>query len=113
VPLERCARATIEAALAAPRAGWGIFEKYRAIEAKCAALLCALAKSQACVEGNKRVALLLVDAFVRLNGYTLAVAPGELADQILAAAIAADRDRAIADATIWFRSKLVRLEEEA
>jgi prophage maintenance system killer protein len=67
------------------------------------------------VEGNKRVALILVDAFVRLNGYVLQVRTGELAEQILQAAVAdsKERDEAIERATVWFRSKLIRLEEEA
>jgi death-on-curing protein len=112
VPLERCTRGTIESALAAPRAGWGPFEKYKTIEAKAAALLCALAKSQACIEGNKRVALLLVDAFIRINGYVLHVRPGELANQILRAAEAdaSARDQVISDATKWFRSKLASVQ---
>ena len=82
--------------------------------AKAAVLLCALAKSQACVDGNKRVALILVDAFVRLNGYYLNVAHGELADLILRAAEVdrQGRDHMIRDATAWFRFKLIRLVEE-
>jgi hypothetical protein len=74
----------IESALSAPSAGWGwIFEKYKTIDAKAAALMYALAKSQACIDGNKRVALLFVDAFVLMNGYRLNTQPGELADMIL------------------------------
>lgn len=50
------------------------------------ALLYALAKSQACPDGNKRVALILVVEFLALNGSTLDVDPDELADMILGSA---------------------------
>jgi death-on-curing protein len=114
VPLENCNRGIIESALAAPRAGWGWFEKYKAAEAKAAALMYALAKSQACIDGNKRVALLLVDAFLRLNGYGLVTSPGELAELILRLASSDPResDQVIGDTAAWLGSKLVVLNGE-
>jgi prophage maintenance system killer protein len=38
------------------------------LASKAAALLYALSKSQACPEGNKRVALILLEAFPNLDG---------------------------------------------
>jgi prophage maintenance system killer protein len=69
----------------------------------------ALSKSQACTDGNKRVALLLVDAFVRLNGCRFQVRPGELADKILEVAYtdATDRDEVVRGLTSWLRTRLV------
>lgn len=101
----------IESALAAPRAGWGSWAKYGDLAAKTAALLYALAKLQACVEGNKRIALLLVERFLVINGSRLRLQPGELADMILATAQAepAVREETINMLTGWIRSRLESL----
>jgi prophage maintenance system killer protein len=53
VPLEECERGTIELALATPRAGYGPFRVYPDIASKAAVLTYTLAKSQACIDGNK------------------------------------------------------------
>lgn len=73
-----------------------------------------LAKSQACPDGNKRVALLLTTAFVRLNGARLDVHPGELADMILdvAQSDASQSDAVIDRLKRWIAERLVRLTEE-
>ena len=110
-PLGRCDRPLLESALAAPRAGWGIWQKYGDLPAKTAALLYALAKLQACPEGNKRVALLLVERFVIVNRARLRVQRGELAAMILeiAETEAAAREETIRMLTDWTGA---RLEEE-
>lgn len=46
----------------------------------------ALAKSQACPDGNKRIALILTLEFLALNGSTLEMPGDQLADLILSAA---------------------------
>jgi death-on-curing protein len=99
----------IESALRAPATRWGVFQKYGDLPAKAAALLYALAKIQPCVDGNKRVTLLLVDAFVSLNGGEFLTQPGELADKILATAEsdAGDREEVVAQLTTWMRTSLV------
>lgn len=76
----------ISSALFAPQTSFGGEEKYPTVEAKAAALLYALAKSQACPDGNKRIALILVLEFLALNGHTLETDPDALAGIILAAA---------------------------
>jgi death-on-curing family protein len=62
------------------------------LPSKAAALLYRLSKSQACPEGNKRVALILVNEFLALNGAALALEDDELADMILEAADSEARD---------------------
>jgi prophage maintenance system killer protein len=71
-------------------------------------LLYGLAKSQACGDGNKRIALLLTLAFVRMNGANLRLAPGEMADEILRVATTdpADHDEVVAATTRWVAERL-------
>jgi len=107
-------RRLIESALTAPRAGWGFWSKYSDLPAKTAALLYALAKLQACPDGNKRIALLLVERFVVINASRLRVQPGELADMILETAEtdASDREETIKMLTGWTRSRLELVAED-
>jgi death-on-curing protein len=112
--LTDCERGTIESALAAPRAGWGPWRKYPDLPSKAAALTYALAKSQACVDGNKRAALILLRAFLHINGATLRTAPGSLADMILDAASSESerREEVVTNMTDWLRERIVVLSEE-
>jgi prophage maintenance system killer protein len=108
LPLATCHRATIESALAAPGIGWGPEEKHPDLPAKAAALLYSLAKSQACSDGNKRVALLLTSAFVRMNGSSLKASHAESVAVILHAAEseAVDHDAVVVEITDWMRTHL-------
>ena len=107
-PLERCDRNTLELALAKPRTSYQHVERYPTFVAKAAALLYGLAKSQACPDGNKRIALILVVAFVRLNGFDLHVNRGELSDLILqtAASPSREHDAMIDVLAAWFDERL-------
>ncbi len=102
----------MELALGKPRASYQGADLYPTLAGKAAALLWGLAKSQACADGNKRVALLLVVAFLRVNGVRLAVQPGDLADMILRVAAADQRehDRVIADTEQWLDDRMRRLQ---
>jgi death on curing protein len=84
--------------LYAPQTSLGGIEKYPDLATKAAALLYALAKSQACADGNKRLALILLLEFLALNGATLNIGSDDLTDMILdtAAADAARRDDVVA-----------------
>lgn len=103
----------IEAALASPRVAWRGREKYPDLPAKAAALLYAFAKIQPCVDGNKRLALLLVDAFVELNGGMLDTAPGDLSAKILEVSETAanDREFVLDNLTAWFQVIVATTEE--
>jgi death-on-curing protein len=105
----------IESALAAPGIGWGPNEKYPDLPAKAAALLYSLAKSQACPDGNKRVALLLTSAFVRMNGKRLEATHAETVTIILDAAEsdASHHDGVVAALTEWMREHLIESEEQS
>ena len=93
MPLEECReRHTIDAALASPRASFGGIERYASFAEKAAVLTYTLAKSQACPDGNKRIALILLRAFLHINGSTLNAPDKEIADMIIAAATS-DRTR--------------------
>lgn len=93
VHLEQCDEGSISSALAAPQTSFGGEEKYPTLPAKTAALLYALAKSQACPDGNKRIALILVLEFLALNGHTVETDPDDLAEIILTAAESNPGDR--------------------
>ncbi len=113
-PLTDCDEGVIASALAAPGTGWGGHEKYPDLPAKAAALLYALAKSQACIDGNKRVALLLTDAFVDVNGGQFAATHDELVAEILTAADSdpAEREAVVLALTEWMREHLTIEGEE-
>ena len=101
VHLDQCVRVVIESALASPAAGFGGFERYPDLPAKAAVLTYSLAKSQACVDGNKRLALILLNEFLAINGVDLDMTNDEAADLILFAAAAdpAYRDQVILELT--------------
>jgi prophage maintenance system killer protein len=71
-------------------------------------LLYALAKSQACVDGNKRVTLILTSVFIRMNGGRLAATHQEAENIVLGAAEseAKRRDIIVADLTEWMRTHI-------
>lgn len=109
--LEDCQRSVIEGALAQPFAGIVDREFYPGLAAKAAVLLYTLSKSQACDDGNKRVALILVEAFVALNGRTLDSTSDEIADRVIAAAESDASERAdmLDSLTRWLADSLVPL----
>lgn len=103
MPLRDCDRSIIESALASPRASFGGVEFYRDLPSKAAVLLYSLAKSQACIDGNKRLALILVYAFLDLNGATLGAASNDVANRILEVAESdpSDRETRISELAAW------------
>lgn len=113
--LEDCPdRRTIEQALATPRAGFGGHKLYETLQAKAAVLLYTLSKSQACSDGNKRVALILVRSFLHINGARLAAPDDDIAEAILRAA-GSDRlarDAEIIALTTWLQAVVVTTDEE-
>lgn len=111
--LDQCNRQVIESALFAPQTSFGGADKYPELDSKTAALLYALAKSQACADGNKRIALILVMEFLALNGATLAWDGDTLADTILETAEShpATREQTVATLTDRLRNAIVPLED--
>ncbi len=89
----------LEAACARPQASYGGEPLYPALELKAAALMQSIAKKHALVDGNKRLAITAVVAFLGLNGrrlsmgedeffdFAIAVATGELDDVAQIAAV--------------------------
>jgi death-on-curing family protein len=115
VTLDQCRRQTIESALYAPQTSLHGVEKYPDLPSKAAALLYALAKSQACPDGNKRVALILVMEFLAINGATLDVDPDALAQTILDVAESdpTQRDAVVTNLTNTLGPLIVPLPLEA
>jgi death on curing protein len=70
---------------------------YPDLDAKAAVLTYSLAKSQACIDGNKRLALILLNEFLAVNGAELEMTDDEAADLIL---FAAESDPALRDQVI-------------
>lgn len=71
----------LESALASPKNHWHHGERRIAVLA--AHLLLAVARNHPFAQGNKRVALLIADAFLTINGHRLVYPDDELADLIL------------------------------
>jgi death-on-curing protein len=71
-------RNLLESACGRPRAGFGGVEQYTDAPAKAAALGWSLTRNHALVDGNKRLGAVATVAFLHINGYDVAVTPGEL-----------------------------------
>jgi prophage maintenance system killer protein len=114
VPLDQCDQGTVEIALHAPFAGMSDRQFYPELEQKAAVLTFTLAKSQACIDGNKRVAAILLEAFLALNHRTLETSGDDLENMIRDAerAEAAERDDTVERLTEWLRRSVVPLSEE-
>jgi prophage maintenance system killer protein len=98
----------IETVLATPLASFGGESPYPDLASKAAVLTYSLAKSQACPDGNKRLAEILIFEFLAMNGAEFEPGRGELADAILrvAASDRSERDDRIAELDTWFRELL-------
>jgi len=76
----------LESALARPRAAAFGAEAYRDLHAKAAALLHSVADDRALVDGNKRLALAAVVAFLGINGHGLTMTNDEAYELVMAVA---------------------------
>jgi death on curing protein len=77
----------LESALARPRATAFGEDAYPSTHGNAAALLHSLARTQALVDGNKRLALAATIAFYGLNGFRLTLSNDEAYDLVLAVSI--------------------------
>lgn len=105
----------IETALAAPFAGVYDREFYPELAQKAAVLLFTLAKSQACRDGNKRLALILVETFLRLNGYELHESANDPLEEMIRraeATLPADRAVTLDQLSKEIEAALLPFEEE-
>ncbi|MBI3944446.1 MAG: type II toxin-antitoxin system death-on-curing family toxin [Armatimonadetes bacterium] len=67
----------LEAVLNRPRAAFGGAEVHPTLAAKAAVLMYSLVLNHLFVDGNKRIGLLCLEAFLRLNGMRLEAGPEE------------------------------------
>jgi death-on-curing protein len=74
----------LESALARPRATAFGEDAYPSMHGKAAALLHSLARTQAMIDGNKRLALAATIAFYGLNGFRLTLSNEEAYDLVIA-----------------------------
>ena len=111
-PLRACDTATILLALGAPQAGVADREFYPDLASKAAVLLYSLAKSQACPDGNKRLAVLLTETFLGLNLMTLDAGEDDLAERVLAVAESDKEDRptVLRQLTSWMEDRIAALK---
>jgi death-on-curing protein len=79
----------LESALARPQASAFGADAYPTLEEKAAALLHSLARNNALVDGNKRLALAATIAFLGLNGRRLTLSNDEAYDLVIAVATGA------------------------
>ena len=96
-PLEIRDQGLLEAACARPQTSWLGIDTYRTLAAKAAALVHSIVSNHALVDGNKRLGLAGLIAFLGINGWTLTwsndeafdfitqLATGELDDVVLIA----------------------------
>ncbi len=91
VPAETLRRlpgiALAESALATPAASFGEIEAYPRLAIKAAVLGLHLVKNHPLPDGNKRVALMCVVMFIRLNGFAWTPPPGDDDGEVTAAVI--------------------------
>ena len=76
----------LESALARPQASVFGSDAYPSLGEKAAALLHSLARNHALVDGNKRLALAAIIAFLGINGVRLALTNDEAYDLVMAVA---------------------------
>jgi death-on-curing family protein len=107
--LSDCISDRIEAALAAPRTGFGDFEKYASLPEKAAALLYAIAKGHPCPTGNKRLAFVLAVMFLNDNGLFLWCEPDEVTTRLeaIAASDASLADAVRVEAAVWIANHAI------
>jgi death on curing protein len=74
----------LESALARPRATAFGEDAYPSMHGKAAALLHSVARTQALIDGNKRLALAATIAFYGLNGFRLTLSNEEAYDLVIA-----------------------------
>lgn len=112
--LEQCNEAIIDSALASPAASFGGVERYPDLQSKAAVLAYSLAKSQACLDGNKRIALILLNEFLAINGSSLEMSNQGAADMIVYAAESDPnyRDQVILELTRRLEPAVVDLTDE-
>jgi death on curing protein len=82
----------LESALARPQATAFGAEAYRDLHPKAAALLHSVANDHALVDGNKRLALAAVIAFLGINGHRLTMTNDEAYELVMAVAAGELRD---------------------
>jgi death-on-curing protein len=82
----------LDAALARPKAGYGDYEAYPTIELKAAALLHSVVCDHALVDGNKRLGVIALMAFLDLNGRDLDLAEDDFYDLVMDIATGKERD---------------------
>ncbi len=114
VTLDECDRGIIESALMAPAAQYAGFEKYPDLPSKAAALTYSLAKSQACIDGNKRIAFILLNEFLAINGAALETTDDDAAAIVLRVAESnpADRDMIVMELTTRLERLIVQMNNE-
>jgi death-on-curing protein len=73
----------LDSALHRPMSGYGDHEAYPDLPTKAAALLDSVANDHALVDGNKRLAWMATDVFLRINGCRTSLTPGEATTLVL------------------------------
>jgi death on curing protein len=76
----------LDSACHRPRSGFMGHEAYPTLAGKAAALMHSVAGNHALVDGNKRLALLAMVVFLRINGYRLDLTDDEAFDLVLSVA---------------------------
>ncbi len=114
VPLTECREEIVAAALAGPAEGFADAEAYPTLPAKVGVLAYRLLKGHACVDGNKRLALLLSSAFLELNGHDLEASAEETEHvfRYAAGSAAGDYDQMLEMLTHWFEQAIRPLAGE-
>lgn len=79
-------RAALEAAIAAPVQTFDGEDLFKTDIEKIARIGYGLASNHAFVDGNKRIGAMIMQLFLKWNGYTLSLRQGELADMFIAIA---------------------------
>lgn len=82
----------LDSALARPRAGYGDYEAYPTVELKAAALLHSVVCDHALVDGNKRLGVIALLAFLDLNDREPDLTEDQFYDLVMDIAAGRERD---------------------
>lgn len=94
----------LESALAQPEATFGGELLHSTIAEQAAAYLYHISKNHSFIDGNKRTAFAVMDTFLRINGYKLALTDDDAYDLVLAVV---DGRLDKADLTVALESQLI------
>jgi death on curing protein len=103
----------LDSAATRPRAGYGDYEAYPTIALRAAALLHSVVCDHALVDGNERLGVIALLAFLDLNNRELDLTEDQFYDLVMDIAVGRERDVQVIAQRLNILPSSVELEEQA